>query len=349
MSKNPSFFARICWNSKEWTQPTGESPLLESSTSYTARQGFGHEEWLFRYHLIGGFQYAFLQPIHRSWAKYQGQKLDLVLWALSPEGKRVIVGTISNCEVIKEDAALQILDLYRKRNWLATMEDEVSQLPDADKSKVGIDSFFNVRFRRSDVFLEQQPYPEAPKDCAIAKVKRYQLNSAKDYVPTPYSSSKRAGTSTLPELRSSSKRSPVTGVLVNYRHLELQRELQKLLIKHLSPRFRILREDNCVDLTARSEDKTLLFEIKSSPDARTAIREALGQLLEYAFFANSEPSPGMKLFIIAPGERDGAVDQYLTLLRRKFGLVVEYCAFAPGDDLPKEVLALNKPSRVPRS
>lgn len=57
------YIARICWNTKDWIQPSGDKKGLER-LSYVATHGFGAEEWLLNSSwLLDGFHYAFLEPV----------------------------------------------------------------------------------------------------------------------------------------------------------------------------------------------------------------------------------------------------------------------------------------------
>jgi hypothetical protein len=47
----------------------------------------------------------------------------------------------------------------------------------------------------------------------------------------------------------------------------------------------VLYENAFVDLSIQTSEGDVLFELKTAPTARTCIREALGQLLDYAHYA----------------------------------------------------------------
>jgi hypothetical protein len=102
----------------------------------------------------------------------------------------------------------------------------------------------------------------------------------------------------------------------------------------------VLREDSWVDITVKHNKRVLLIELKTDPVAKRAIREALGQILEYAYIGQNKFSAALSLFIVAPGPMDEAAAQYLSLLNTQFGLPITYCQFRIGDNLPKPFLAL---------
>ena len=85
-------------------------------------------------------------------------------------------------------------------------------------------------------------------------------------------------------------------------------------------------EDNyvdikCVDVTG----KTIFFELKTAQTVKSAIREALGQLLEYNHYPNSKKAD--KLIIVTKHEPEKNDVQYLTGLRMIYNIPVYYQYF----------------------
>jgi Holliday junction resolvase len=60
-------------------------------------------------------------------------------------------------------------------------------------------------------------------------------------------------------------------------------------------------ETENVDITVVDGKKTILIEIKTDPNPRAAIREAIGQLLEYAYYRSLKAFGVLELVVIAPG------------------------------------------------
>ncbi|MGH9917409.1 MAG: hypothetical protein ACRD6W_00840, partial [Nitrososphaerales archaeon] len=73
--------------------------------------------------------------------------------------------------------------------------------------------------------------------------------------------------------------------------------------------------------------RRVIVEVKSDPRARYAIREALGQLLEYAFVSQAKGWPATEIVVAAPGEADGQVQEYLRYLCETRGLPIRYVPF----------------------
>lgn len=128
------------------------------------------------------------------------------------------------------------------------------------------------------------------------------------------------------------KRASATTTLTNkqldldLRHNELQLALFKRLVEEHG-------KDNVgtelpsgvstrVDAVVRKGTEYWFYEIKTALTARACLREALGQLLEYAYWPGAqEPS---RLIIVGQGElrKDGR--EYLALLRERFHLPIAY-------------------------
>jgi hypothetical protein len=69
-------------------------------------------------------------------------------------------------------------------------------------------------------------------------------------------------------------------------------------------------------------DQYELFEIKTQLAPRDCVREAFGQLLEYAYWPGS---PNFNaLWIVGPSPIDNETQEYLDGLRERFGIPVDY-------------------------
>lgn len=77
-----------------------------------------------------------------------------------------------------------------------------------------------------------------------------------------------------------------------------------------------------IDIVRRNEEGYFLYEIKTARDIRSSIRQALSQLLEYAYWGNI--SNVIQLIIIAPNPVTDEAINYLQLLRQKFNIPIFY-------------------------
>lgn len=76
------------------------------------------------------------------------------------------------------------------------------------------------------------------------------------------------------------------------------------------------------DIIVRLAEGYELFEIKTALAPRDCVREALGQLLEYAYWPGSPEFNA--LWIVGPSPIDGDTQEYLEGLRERFGMPLRY-------------------------
>lgn len=77
-----------------------------------------------------------------------------------------------------------------------------------------------------------------------------------------------------------------------------------------------------VDVAVRHDGSMIFFEIKTAPYAKSALREAVGQILEYAYWPNADRAS--ELVVVAEAKPTKETKQYLDNLRRRFGLRISY-------------------------
>lgn len=325
------YCARICWNSHGWVFPSGEAKKLEND-SYVTKAGFGHEEWLFNFAwLVNGYHYAFLQPVSDSYDNIKGKTIDILLFSINANGDRVYVGELHNCEVITQEQSQTVLEHYQNAGWHKSMKEQVRRVGgDADRLSNAPDQF-NIRFAPKDAEL-YSPLRLAGAEDFVRRLNRYKLVKVAGHPAAVKQWRRRAGTRTAPTLHTIT-RSGQPGVTYDPVHAALQGELQKLLEIRFG-RQNVILEEDYVDITVTTATTRTLIELKSDPDARLAIRKAMGQILEYAYFRPTNGNRMPRLVIVAPGQMTPDVANYLAALRKKFGLVLTYCSYSLGQPLP---------------
>ncbi|MRK21527.1 hypothetical protein [Pseudomonas sp. JG-B] len=80
-----------------------------------------------------------------------------------------------------------------------------------------------------------------------------------------------------------------------------------------------------IDVVVKEEGKTTFYEIKTSASVRTNIRQAIPQLLEYAYW--SERKSADELVIVSPLPITKSAARYLKFLRKEFKLPLSYRQF----------------------
>ncbi|GAG10664.1 unnamed protein product, partial [marine sediment metagenome] len=77
-----------------------------------------------------------------------------------------------------------------------------------------------------------------------------------------------------------------------------------------------------VDVVVRRPDGYWFYEIKTAHSPRACIREALGQLLEYAFWPGGQEASRLTVVGESPLDQDG--EEYLQQLGNRFSLPIYY-------------------------
>jgi hypothetical protein len=77
-----------------------------------------------------------------------------------------------------------------------------------------------------------------------------------------------------------------------------------------------------IDLVVRRKRGYWFYEIKTAPSTRACIREALGQLLEYAFWPGTQEATRLIVAAECPIDEDGR--NYLRCIKDRFSLPLEY-------------------------
>ena len=154
----------------------------------------------------------------------------------------------------------------------------------------------------------------------------YAFVEGEDELPTPVDSltAFRPGCTVK---KSSTKASGIaTERDIALRHNKLQGTLYEVLVKEYG-RENVGTEVpvmgwNKVDVEVRQSGTMTFFEIKVAPSARMALREAVGQLLEYAYWPNADRAS--ELVVVAEAKPTKETKQYLDNVRRRFGLRLSY-------------------------
>lgn len=331
VSALPRYLARMCWNSGGWIRPTGEAKELENADTYTARMGFGHEEWLFnRDWLIDGWKYGFLQPVNQSFAKVQGQTLEIFLFTIGPNSDWRYVGHIHRCEILTEEQARKALTEHRRRGWFKKMRDDVRQVH-GDLS--GIKSanaplLFNLRFKLDEV-EQYEDTPAIASNDRLRTMPRYCLIALRG---------EREEIGRTWRTRVAAARPRPTGTRFRAGQASgsmdlIQNALQNELAGILRDRYghtAVLLEEDYVDIKLQRPKSITLIEVKSDSQPRRAIRDALGQLLDYAFVCSQRGENVSELVVVAPAEAGPQDSAYLRHLQQVRRLPIRYICFRQG-------------------
>lgn len=109
-------------------------------------------------------------------------------------------------------------------------------------------------------------------------------------------------------------------------HDKIQNEVTIFLRGHCLDTYKKVDiEKSHVDIKALTHDGLWhYYEVKTS-NVRLSIREAIGQIMEYAYFPNCNKAD--KLFVVSLGIPTQEETEYLSTLRSKFTIPIYYCYY----------------------
>lgn len=345
---NEKRLARIAYNEEGWQRPSGKYGKSKSKKSHEGQYGYGNEEWLFdKERLVDGYHYAFLEPIYKYYDLYKGKKFDVTLYTVDADtGKRYWVGEIKNLEVINKKAAQKAWTYYEKKGWLEIMKEDIntidgkiSNFPDQNAVQ-----HFNVRFIPSEGALYDSPI-EVPTNNPLYKINRYVLlNNEKQYETvdfaadtfdfTNYNCPLPSENTGIPQKKQYNR--PPKVVEMHFLHKKISDKLHRHFAKiyginKVKTNVRAGYGCNEVDMIIERNDDEIkglvYYEIKTYDSLRLSIREALGQILEYAMWPDKNRAA--KFVIITqpcPGE-EAVIKQYLDNLRKNLTINLYYQSF----------------------
>jgi hypothetical protein len=314
--------ARISFNSSGWRRPTGDAKKYEAPDTFNHINGFGYEDWLFRSEwLLDGWRYAFIQAFNQRGRKWRNKAINLTLYAIDPKRRRLGIGRIHGLEVLAQMDAKAALAAFQRNGWFDIMRKEVRKVGGNTKvlkSSQWAPNVLNVRFRAEnmEIFPKKTDLGNDRWIMNRHRYKPYDFDSEEPNIPKGLRS--RRGRSKW-KPGGTFQRHGSGPVQVDPIHEKMQFELVKKLRREF-PRSRIDVEKDFVDVAVHTKDETILFEIKSDLAPMTVIRQALGQLLEYAFHPLRAYELSVRLVIVGRNELGAVESRYLARLQEAFPL-----------------------------
>lgn len=317
-----TYLTRITWNEHEWRRPSGPIRRREQGT-YVAKHGFGHEEWLNRpAWRVGGWCYAFIEGVQRSRDRLEGSTINLRLFAISPSKTRLMVGEIHNAQVLTWDQSASAFKRFRARGWFREMQREITAVGLKAKVLRGMD--LNVRFQAADLKLFEPP---VAGPAGLMRLNRFRLYQAKGQTLAQWKARAKRAPLLTDKPTSTIGRTTKATRKIDLIENQMENELAALLRDHFGA-DQVKRQANFVDLSVQQGKRRSIIEIKSPPVARRAIREALGQLLDYAFF--EAPEAACELVVVGRGPLLPRDKRYLATLTKRFRLPITYRRYRLG-------------------
>lgn len=103
--------------------------------------------------------------------------------------------------------------------------------------------------------------------------------------------------------------------------------MQRKLVNQLSAQYgsaNVITEQDHVDVRVTTPDEEILFEIKSDESPAAVIRQAIGQLLEYAYLSPKNSTRRLSLVIVGRKPLNAKERAYVERLKSDFGLPLSY-------------------------
>jgi len=342
--------ARICWNTKGWRKPSGAMGKSKYKKAFEHRFGFGHEEWLLdTTKLIDGWHYGWLQPIGLHRKKYVGQTFNISLYSIDGDTRdRWWVRRISDVVVTAPETSSDVYLRYKKEGWLEEMEEQLRGVRAVGTAGRAIDEF---RRTKPEEFVVIQFRPDSldPRDDPMRFSKRDRAVRSKYYI--------LLNQTQTPKLLGDEKeftfvaghRERKGAATFTYEghsaEIDLvQNRMQGAICRCLSNTYgetnvgtEVGTYGSQIDIAVRDGDGRFIFyEIKTSYSLRLCIREALGQLLEYAYYPGTVNAK--KLVVVSDKAITLEAEQYLDTLRKRFGLPIHYQRYDPEKEALEETL-----------
>lgn len=316
---------RVCWNTNGWRRPAG---VNSESGSDVATNGFGHEEWLFNYEwCIDGFRYGYLQPISRYRSTYERAKCSIALYT-KKASFTLLVAIIKEVYVPDDSETAAAFNTMVSRGWTRQMRDDVVAVngDTRELDELTPQLAINVRFRPSDVTI-LDPMPVFPPSHKCSVTSRYHpLNwDADDVLPTSGNAEAvKPDRRTLPYLRAAQD-----ATVVDLAHTRMQTRLYESLCKDFGSHS-VHFEDHFVDLKVSNESDVIFYEIKTCTSVKQCVRQAIGQLLEYAAYPDQRRAS--KWIVVGDAMATDDDKKYLAFMRSAYGLPVFYGQFDWAND-----------------
>lgn len=310
--------ARICWNTNDWKCPSGIEGKSKDKQSYERINGFGHEEWLLDFTKIlpDGYHYGFLQAMNVKSDIHELSQYDIHLFTITPTSQKAYIGCLYNAQGVTLEQSQEVYDYYKSKGWIKEMKQEIRSCGGK------VEDFypkwmFNVRFRFKDARINYSNQPLIdPKSIG----NRYNLMNK----IAPFHFLKEGDDVRHLNTDTFSRKTNGKEISINPLHKKIQNAVVRLLAAqytHLALEAEDPVMGQRIDIKGKLKDadEWHYFEIKTY-SAKRSIREALGQILEYAHYPSARRASN--LYIIGPEKPDDMDIEYLKTLRNTYHLPI---------------------------
>ena len=340
---------RLTWNENNWEHPSKKkwrkSDQGKKGVAYEKQYGFGHEEWLFdsRFRL-NGYQYGYIRGV--GGMSEEEEFLDEIqLFTIDENTKnRYLIGILHNVEIIDgyEEELKLIQPVIDRYTGAMSNELKASKADFKHFEKTGFRP--NVKFKWSDAIIYNDKIP--CKYLEGYKYNRFQpfiLNeilqkNLSRYIVTKNTFNFQSGKGKHPheyEVNAIGGKSKVKRP-----HTQIVDDLYDYLFKVNKINEAQLSKEKTkvgsatIDLVIQETEGYHIFEAKTRSTGLKNIREALGQILEYAYLDQSIKIK--QLTIVGPANLDEVEMEYFKKIKSLFKIPLDYWAYEPNEKLLKD-------------
>lgn len=235
---------------------------------------------------------------------------------------------------IRDDARLR---LQQQHCDLENLVKDISLQDPATGAKYEVGNIYSLRYDVNSVPPDATIYADVSRILSFWNVLCPDANSG----PDPGGMSAMAPTSLAPSAETFLFSPNPPSALTQSALAELAATQRTMVLKHNSMQRalyerleRIFGENQVgcenftclktrIDLVVKYDGKHRFYEIKTDPSPRVCLRQAIGQLLEYAFFGPGRPEE-VELVVVGKTRIDKEGEDYLQLLNKRFDLSIEY-------------------------
>jgi len=293
---------RMCWNSRGWRLPTGNP----GGGGDPGKVGFGVEEWNFQIEdQVDGFVYGYIyykppvKTIQRA-----GGHFRVLFWSIHPDTQeKLLVGMYGDATIPTDGDYAKVNLEFSSRGIYKRRKQElcaaVPSMSDDDVCRHVTNSvtepWLSLKCLVEEVrhFAEYIPIDEVVKSTNVGQrfARPTFIHSGTDDLLRVLSLTQASPEAVMPPARPSAlaedgyyRESPQSLKLIVKRHNKLSNDFCQWLTR--ADYQEIVQEDHYVDMLFKRSGKFYLAELKVcyGTGSTKAIREALGQLLEYNYY-----------------------------------------------------------------
>ena len=195
----------------------------------------------------------------------------------------------------------------------------------AEAGRLGFNEVFGVSRSEFTAWIRSQSQPTQAGSAMLPKDEEFFEGDADEAASQPFKfQAGHTDRDADPVNRSASKKSKAR---------QLHNDIQNKLFAHLAGKLGAKNvgtevptgAGTSVDLATRDGQKIRFYEIKTASTVRVCIRQALPQLLEYAYWPAESRADQLVIVSHLPATKGG--DRYLNQIRSKFGIPIVYKQF----------------------